>query len=176
MEESPTALDTKRLTIEARQALREAYVPQVGHRHTVVESALIKALSKLIHAVERSVQTGPAPLVFHMPEEPETKGDEPPLEELYASIMGRIEEPTGNTSQRKFVISFPDMELAVDEIWPEGDAPENPTPLDVIEVMKETEYAHPTTVAAAWLLIDSLSVRYNLDKDGDDQEVEWDGT
>jgi hypothetical protein len=57
MEESPTASDTKRLCIEARQALREAYGLHPGELSSI-EQALVKSLSKLILAVDRSVQGG----------------------------------------------------------------------------------------------------------------------
>jgi hypothetical protein len=169
MEETPTTIDTKRLAIEARQALREAYVPEIGHRHTSTEKALIKALAKLIHAVERSVDHSYKPFTFCPEAEAEEEKD---LDRLYASITSRLDS---NTSERKFVISFPPMELTVEEIWPDGNAPENPTPDDVVAAMKEVQYAHPARVASEWLLIDKLTVRYKLDVDGDDMEVEWDG-
>jgi hypothetical protein len=168
MEESATAIDTKRLTTEARQALREAYVPEVGRRLTTVESALINSMSKLIHAVERSVQEGYVVPTFTAP----TESDEQyPLDELCASIMGGT-EPTGNTSQRKFVISFPDVELSVNEVWPDDDAPEDPTPTDVIEQMRGSNGVDVLGIASSWSLIESLSVRY---PDEEESEVEWDG-
>lgn len=169
MEETPTTIDTKRLVIEARQALREAYMPESGCPLTPVETALIKALSKLAHAVERSVDHSCKPFTFCPEAEAEEAKD---LDRLYASITSRLDS---GTTERKFVIAFPPMELTVEEIWPGGDAPENPTPDDVVAAMKEVQYAHPARVAFEWLLIDKLSVRYKLDVDGDDMEVEWDG-
>lgn len=35
-----------------------------------------------------------------------------------------------------FTISFPDTHLSVADVWPDGDAPENPTPEDVAAVMR----------------------------------------
>jgi hypothetical protein len=40
---------------------------------------------------------------------------------------------------KKFDVSFyGDFVLSTDEIWPDGDAPQNPTPKDVIEAMKQS--------------------------------------
>jgi hypothetical protein len=74
------------------------------------------------------------------------------------------------------VISFPDVELSIDEIWPiDGFVPDDPTPEDVIDAMRESEdHALPTTVANKWNLIESLRVRYAGDEDGLMAD-EWDG-
>lgn len=78
-------------------------------------------------------------------------------------------------SPNSFVISFPDIELPVSEIWPEGNAPEHPTPEDVIEVMRSDDGAHPLSIIRDWLLIESLFIRDSRDKEAE-REVEWDGT
>ena len=61
--------------------------------------------------------------------------------------------------------------LTVDEVWPDGDAPENPTAKDVIEQM--TSYSHASTARsrrrstlAEWCLDD-------VDVDVDGIEVVW---
>lgn len=41
-------------------------------------------------------------------------------------------------TQKTFSIRIPsDFDLTVDEIWPDGDAPENPTPEDVKKVIEK---------------------------------------
>ena len=47
------------------------------------------------------------------------------------------------------------VELAVDEIWPDGGAPENPTAADVIAVMRESSHDR----------IARLLIEWNLDSD-----------
>lgn len=37
-----------------------------------------------------------------------------------------------------FDISFPEVTLDIDQIWPDGDAPENPTAADVVKQMQES--------------------------------------
>jgi hypothetical protein len=50
-----------------------------------------------------------------------------------------------------FQISFPEVTLGIEEIWPDGDAPFSPTTEDVIAKMKETsEFA--STVVDRWNL------------------------
>jgi hypothetical protein len=99
------------------------------------------------------------------------------LEELYASIADRVERPDHYRhllEPKKFVISFPDVELTIDDIWPDGDAPDDPTPEGVIEAMKETDI-RASKVTKQWDLIESLTVRYGGDEDGH-FEVKWDGS
>lgn len=55
-----------------------------------------------------------------------------------------------------FVISFPDVHLTVDQVWPDGNAPENPTAADVVKEMEA--YGSALTVADDWRLIDGLEV------------------
>lgn len=153
------------LAREARQALRHGYVPEVGKCLSPTEQACIAAISKLVRAVELLDQAQEPPPI-------ETTSSGPVnLEEIYASITGVQSSPG---QPRKFVISFPEVTLSLDDIWPNKDAPDNPGPEDVIEAMRETEKAHPMTVATAWRLIDTLYVRHHGDDNGD-MEVEWDG-
>lgn len=158
----------QQLTIEARQALRGAYMGEtrIGSVLSPVEKALVEACAKLIRAVEVASGDNPVIPVVDL----EGVGT---LDDIYERITGKAPEPQRVT--RKFVISFPEVELGVDEIWPNGDAPENPTPDDVIEVMKETHRAHPMTVTHEWRLIDTLYVRHHTDTNAD-MEVEWDGS
>jgi hypothetical protein len=172
MEESPTAIDTNRLLRGARELLRAAFAARGETSPSdPFEAAILGTLSHLIQAVERSVGNPQQPFVYCFKAEDEERSE---LDQLYESITSRL-DPTTSTGKRKFVITFPPMELAVDEIWPEGNAPENPTPEDVVEAMKAVQYAHPARVAAEWLLIDKLRVRYHTDKHGE-MEVEWDGS
>lgn len=161
-------LVVKTKTNAARQALRQAYGLHPGEM-SEIEKGLIQAVAILIQAVEASVKEAPYVSTLTVPDiaTPEEMSS---LESLY-----EIVREAADTSQTTFTISFPDMDLALEDIWPNGDAPDNPTPEDVIEVMKETKYAHPMTVAKEWELIETLSVRRYADKNGD-MEVEWDGT
>lgn len=152
----------KSLVIEARRALRRAYIDGgCGLSH--VEKAYLDATSKLIRAVDMVAND-------LVPDAPPGAIDD--LEDIYANITGTRSTKGG---QRRFVISFPEVTLGLDEIWPDGDAPEYPSPEDVIEAMKATEYAHPMAVTSAWRLIDTLYIRYEGDDKGD-MEVEWDGS
>jgi hypothetical protein len=116
------------------------------------------AISLLAQAVERLADDNPHS--YFIPDL-----DESGQLEVLRGLIGRRKEG------RKFVISFADVELNEDDIWPDG-APENPTPEDVIDVMKENECAHPMNVVAEWLLVLSLFVTTT----GGDDTVEWDGT
>jgi hypothetical protein len=53
-------------------------------------------------------------------------------------------------------VDTPVYMLSIDDIWPDGDAPENPTAEDVIEAMRE--YGSPRTVACEWDLLDELTI------------------
>lgn len=172
MEESPKARATKELVLEARRALRDAYVPEEsGQVLSSVERALMLTCSKLCKAVEQRVDDSALPLTILQPE-PES------LEEIHARVTGYQNPPTETATDHdpRFVISFPEVELSLREIWPDGDAPENPTAEDVIEAMRGSDgVGHPMTVSSGWRLIDTLYIREHDDTDGE-QEVEWDGT
>jgi hypothetical protein len=47
--------------------------------------------------------------------------------------------------------------LTVDEVWPDGDAPENPTPADVVAAMRRSAGSAHATVDQ-WNLLDSIEV------------------
>lgn len=155
-EESPKE-QAHALAVRARAALPQRELAAV--QPTGVEQSILL----LAKAVERLTDDSP-----HLIVDLDEYGPEQ-LEQVRAMIFGPRED-----SSSKFVVSFPDVELDVSDIWPDG-APENPTPEDVIAVMKEQEYAHPTNVAVEWLLIESLYVRADDDEEGVG-EVEWDGT
>jgi hypothetical protein len=88
------------------------------------------------------------------------------LENLRASAAAVVA-----SGERKFVVSFPDVELTLDQVWPDRDAPENPTPQDVIEQMRSCTRS-VQGIASEWCLIESLYVGYD---DDELSEVEWDG-
>jgi hypothetical protein len=166
MEATPAQQAVKTKVETARQALRQVYGLHPGDM-SEIEKGLVQVVAILIQAVEVGVSEPP-----HISTFAATTDETRALEEIYASIQGGT--PAPQTASR-FTISFPDVDLTLEDIWPNGDAPESPTPEDVIEVMKETEYAHPMTVTSAWRLIDTLYVRHCADMNGD-MEVEWDGT
>ena len=97
------------------------------------------------------------------------------LEKIYANITNNTGRPMNNVSHNPFVISFPDVRLSVNDIWPDGDAPDNPTPDDVIEAMEGTGYSTPASVVREWELIKSLFILHRNDETGI-KEVEWDGS
>lgn len=132
-----------------------------------MERHVIEAITKVANAVDVLVSPG-----FSLDLSGFRDLDEygPGQLEALRNIIG-ADGPLRKKKGRTFVVSFADVELSVEDIWPNGDAPEEPTPEDVIEVMKEGEYAHPTGVATEWLLIESLFVTTT----DDDHTVEWDG-
>lgn len=59
-----------------------------------------------------------------------------------------------------FLISLGDVSLTVDSIWPDGDAPDNPTAKDVAELMRE--YGGAYGVVRDWdFLCDGIEVMDN---------------
>jgi hypothetical protein len=174
LEESARERAVKDLVGQARRALpvREANTPL----STVVQTEI--AIHVLADAIERSVDSsiGQAPIAFVQNERLEVQEYGPEqLQALYDGITDR----TGQSPRpggRKFVISFPDIELSIGEIWPDGcEAPEDPTPEDVVEVMKASHGIGVRGVISEWLLIESLAVKYRGDEDGE-TAVEWDGS
>jgi hypothetical protein len=129
----------------------------------------MNAMAILIKAVEAGGENTPPPAVQdELPANDITRS----LEDIYRNLTGGDTVASHGT---KFVISFPEVTLGLDEIWPNGDAPDHPSPEDVIEVMRATKIgrAHPTTVAHEWKLIDTLYVRYHGDENSDMEE--WNG-
>jgi len=51
----------------------------------------------------------------------------------------------------------PSFELELDEIWPDGDAPEDPTAEDVVEVMRD----YGSSLIRDWSLDDGLEIYIN---------------
>lgn len=138
------------LAVRAREALPLALRP------TGVEAAV----GLLAQAIERLTDDIPH---FALNSDEYGPGQ---LEALRGPISGRKED------RKYFVISFADVVLGEEDIWPnEAAVPENPTPEDVIRVMKENG-CDPMSIAAEWLLVESLFVSTV----GDDDMVEWDGT
>ena len=166
------AREVRDLVSQARQALQDSETGGPDRSLATTKSVyyLATAIDKLVNetlvpAFKPEFGNGEVP---HQPSPTE-------LEELYVNITERSEQsiPSGH---KKFVISFPDVELSIDEIWPiDGFVPDDPTPEDVIDAMRESEdHALPTTVANKWNLIESLRVRYAGDEDGLMAD-EWDG-
>ncbi len=165
------ACEVRDLVSQARQALQDSETGGPDRSLATTKSVyyLATAIDKLVNetlvtAFKPEFGNSEVP---HQPSPTE-------LEELYANITERSEQsiPSGH---KKFVISFPDVELSIDEIWPiDKSAPDDPTPEDVIDVMKESvDVPHPGVVASEWNLIERLSVRHNGDEEGN-AEVEWD--
>lgn len=59
-----------------------------------------------------------------------------------------------------------DIWLEVKDIWPDGDAPENPTVADVLEVIKKC--GGKRDVLTDWSLLDDLDLTVSDDKDSKD--------
>lgn len=55
-----------------------------------------------------------------------------------------------------FTVSFPSVTLSIDEVWPDGGAPENPTAEDVAARMQEDGGFH--RVVRDWNLLSELDV------------------
>lgn len=161
---------------EARQYLRKAYVPdEIGRPMDPAVRLLSPVLARLCTAVERLMK----PTGSLSGYDPLDEYDPSQLEQIRLDLgfPGRKSQslPSETEGSERFVISFPDIELDVMEIWPEGDAPEHPTPTDVINVMRQEEHACPRNIIHNWLLVESLFVRADYDEEGV-REVEWDGT
>lgn len=43
----------------------------------------------------------------------------------------------GEEVSRRFRVSFPDVVLLEEQVWPDGDGPEDPTAKDVVKVMED---------------------------------------
>jgi hypothetical protein len=171
LEESAKERAVKDLVGQARHVLpvRESSVPIYSLPQTE------RALHLLADAIERLVDSSivQTPIAFcHSDKLDLSTPDQ--IEALYDSITDRTgQSPSG---RKKFVISFPDVELSISDIWSADATPDDPTPEDVIEAMQESEeYAQPAVVAHEWNLIESLKVRCRTDEAGT-LEVEWDGS
>lgn len=53
-------------------------------------------------------------------------------------------------------VEGPSFTLTEEEIWPDGDAPENPTDADVIDAMMD--YGSASSVIRDWALDDGLTI------------------
>ena len=175
---SDAAREVRDLVSQARCALQDSETSGPDRSLATTKSVyyLATAIDKLINET----------LIFNSKETPvvdlqlDTYGPKQ-LEDLYESITKRtsgldyLDGQSSTPGQRKFVISFPDVELSIREIWPEGDAPDYPTPEDVVEVMKVSRCATPDHIVKEWELLQSLYVRDSDDENGI-TEVEWDGS
>jgi hypothetical protein len=59
-------------------------------------------------------------------------------------------------TNQDFIVVFPECSLSVNNIWPDKDAPDNPTAADVVEQMRKCGSA--TSVIKEWNLLDSFEV------------------
>jgi len=64
-----------------------------------------------------------------------------------------------------FVTVDLDITMDVNEIWPDGDAPENPTVKDVVNVMEECSYS-PINLLSEWSLDRYLTITVTDGKGG----------
>lgn len=70
-----------------------------------------------------------------------------------------------------FLVSFRGgCGLTIDEVWPDGGAPENPTAQDVIKVMQSSSF-NKRALLADWALDDDLTI--HVETDSGDSEAEW---
>jgi hypothetical protein len=168
LEEATKVTEVKQLVGNARMALPK--------RDATVSVSTLPPTERAIHfladALERLVDDSSAFAVPTLQFNSMPSLEPAEIEKLY----DRITERTGDSptpGQRKFVISFPEIELSVGEVWPNGDAPDEPTPADVIEQMRDSNGMGVMGVVSEWLLIENLFVKYRGDEES---EVEWDGS
>lgn len=68
----------------------------------------------------------------------------------------------------QFTISINgEVELTPEEIWPDGDAPENPTVEDVLEQMQKS--GTKENFMSSWNLGDDIDITVS----GNDRQVDW---
>jgi hypothetical protein len=156
-EESRRQQDVKESVRKARVILSQAF-PET---HATMGGDLVAVVSTLIDAVERLSDSDEyaSRVIFGEPFPPDE------LESLHASLKGAQQMP----AESKFTISFPAIELTVKEVWPDGDSPDDPTPQDVLDRMKD--YSGINTVVGDWLLIQNLYV--SRAEDEDELGVSW---
>ena len=58
---------------------------------------------------------------------------------------------------RRFILGLGDVALGVEDIWPDGDAPPDPTVEDVVARMQSTGCS-AARLAAHWNLLDEIEV------------------
>lgn len=67
-----------------------------------------------------------------------------------------MRNPCRTTPHVKFHIDLGSTSLAVQDVWPDGDAPENPSAEDVATVMREYGGLHG--VITGWNLVTELTI------------------
>lgn len=68
----------------------------------------------------------------------------------------------------QFTISINgEVELTPEEIWPDGDAPENPTVEDVLEQMQKS--GSKENFMSSWNLGDEIDIMVS----GNDRQIDW---
>jgi len=75
--------------------------------------------------------------------------------------------------REQFMLSFEgSCTLKIEEIWPDGDAPKNPTVDDVVKRIKE-DARSPGELLSEWLLEDHLEMNVTDRSDGPTREIKW---
>jgi hypothetical protein len=59
-----------------------------------------------------------------------------------------------------FYVGVPDVALEVEDVWPDGDAPDNPTAADVAEVLRGSGHSI-ASIATEWNLWSEIEVTDN---------------
>jgi hypothetical protein len=91
--------------------------------------------------------------------------------ELSPSALETLSARIEAAGEKRFIISFPEVELSITDIWHE-EAPDDPTAEDVAEVMREQEHSSPNTIVSEWCLLDEIHIRRS---DRQDEPVVFDG-
>lgn len=121
------------------------------------------AVRELIRAVE--VLLTPHHLL-HLDLDPSLKG----LFEKTGSLdIEELATRIQRAGETRFIVSFPEVELAVTDIWPDGTPPDDPTAEDVARVMRGESV---NQVIRDWNLVDELSIRRSDQTD----EIVFDGS
>ena len=85
--------------------------------------------------------------------------ESPLYESLMKGLTMHIEASDRNKISRNFTISFSgDCSLSADEIWPDGDAPEEPTSQEVVDQIKSLCGSSVTSFISDWNLDDDVEV------------------
>lgn len=64
--------------------------------------------------------------------------------------------------RRAFTLELGTVELQIEDIWPDGDAPENPTAQDVADLIMKC--GGPWAVMTDWALVDGIEVWSGRDR------------
>jgi len=93
--------------------------------------------------------------------------------ELTPGALDVLRQRIDAAGERTFVISFPEIELNLDDIWDEGEAPDEPTAKDVLRAMRATDPSSAINVVTDWNLVEEIYVRRS--DESEDEAVVFDG-